>query len=106
MTPLRSGLVASLAHPGGNITGLSALTPELNGKRLELLKEMLQTHRHREAGESHRTGQFKPRLFSSKEYEARRSALKMQLQSLEVRGSNPDLERAHFKLLSKSALSA
>ena len=32
-------LVASLAQPGGNITGLSILSPELSGKRLELLKE-------------------------------------------------------------------
>jgi len=37
--PVGSGLVASLAQPGGNITGLSALAPELSGKRLELLKE-------------------------------------------------------------------
>jgi putative ABC transport system substrate-binding protein len=37
--PVRSGLVASLARPGGNITGLSILAPELDGKRLELLKE-------------------------------------------------------------------
>jgi putative ABC transport system substrate-binding protein len=34
-----SGFVASLARPGGNITGLSTLRPELSGKRLELLKE-------------------------------------------------------------------
>jgi putative ABC transport system substrate-binding protein len=39
--PIGSGFVASLAHPGGNITGLSTLTPELSGKRLELLKEIL-----------------------------------------------------------------
>jgi putative ABC transport system substrate-binding protein len=36
--PVGSGLVASLAHPGGNITGLSILNPEVTGKRLELLK--------------------------------------------------------------------
>ena len=37
--PLGSGLVASLARPGGNITGLSSLAQELGGKRLELIKE-------------------------------------------------------------------
>jgi ABC-type uncharacterized transport system substrate-binding protein len=36
-----SGFVASLARPGGNITGLSGLVPELSGKRLELLKEVV-----------------------------------------------------------------
>jgi len=37
----RYGFVASLARPGGNITGLSTLAPELSGKRLELLKEIV-----------------------------------------------------------------
>ncbi|HEV8341317.1 MAG TPA: ABC transporter substrate-binding protein [Candidatus Binatia bacterium] len=37
--PVGSGFVASLARPGGNITGLSALSPEISGKQLELLKE-------------------------------------------------------------------
>jgi putative ABC transport system substrate-binding protein len=37
--PVGSGLVASLARPGGNLTGLSLLNPQLSGKRLELLKE-------------------------------------------------------------------
>jgi putative ABC transport system substrate-binding protein len=37
--PLRSGIVSSLAQPGGNITGLSLMVPDLDGKRLELLKE-------------------------------------------------------------------
>jgi putative ABC transport system substrate-binding protein len=39
--PVGTGLVASLARPGGNITGLSVLSPELGGKRLELLKEII-----------------------------------------------------------------
>src|SRR5215813_2754841 len=39
--PIALGLVASLAHPGGNITGISNLSPELSGKRLELLKEVI-----------------------------------------------------------------
>src|SRR5262245_4409208 len=37
--PVRAGFVESLAHPGGNVTGLTALNPDLGGKRLELLKE-------------------------------------------------------------------
>ena len=37
--PVRDGFVATLARPGGNVTGLSRLSPELSGKRLELLKE-------------------------------------------------------------------
>jgi putative tryptophan/tyrosine transport system substrate-binding protein len=39
--PVGNGFVASLARPGGNITGLSQLSPELRGKRLEILKEVV-----------------------------------------------------------------
>jgi putative ABC transport system substrate-binding protein len=39
--PVGTGFVASLAHPGGNITGLSSISPELSGKRLELLREVV-----------------------------------------------------------------
>ena len=39
--PVGNGFVASLARPGGNITGLSTLAPEISGKRLELLKEIV-----------------------------------------------------------------
>lgn len=41
--PVRAGLVKNLGRPGGNLTGLSLLTPELSGKRLELLAEVLRT---------------------------------------------------------------
>jgi putative tryptophan/tyrosine transport system substrate-binding protein len=39
--PVGTGLVLSLARPGGNVTGMSLMAPDLGGKRLELLKEML-----------------------------------------------------------------
>jgi putative ABC transport system substrate-binding protein len=39
--PVGSGLVPSLAHPGGNVTGMSALAADLAGKRVELLKEVV-----------------------------------------------------------------
>ncbi len=39
--PVEAGLIESLAHPGGNITGVTNLGPELGGKRLELLKEVV-----------------------------------------------------------------
>jgi putative tryptophan/tyrosine transport system substrate-binding protein len=39
--PVANGFVASLARPGGNITGLATLSPEIGGKRLELLKEIV-----------------------------------------------------------------
>ena len=43
--PIMLGLVASLADPGGNITGISNLSPELSGKRLELIKVRRQESR-------------------------------------------------------------
>jgi putative tryptophan/tyrosine transport system substrate-binding protein len=44
--PVATGLVTSLAQPGGNVTGVTRLTRELAGKRLELLKEVLPTLSH------------------------------------------------------------
>jgi putative tryptophan/tyrosine transport system substrate-binding protein len=41
--PVRAGLVASLAHPGGNITGNTVLSPDLGAKRLQLLREAIPT---------------------------------------------------------------
>lgn len=39
--PVGTGIVPSLSHPGGNITGLTSISPELDGKRLELLREII-----------------------------------------------------------------
>ena len=39
--PVRNGFIASLARPGGNVTGLSTLAPEISGKQLEILKEIV-----------------------------------------------------------------
>ena len=44
--PIGSGIVPSLARPGGNITGLSSIAPELEGKRLELLREVIPNLSH------------------------------------------------------------
>jgi putative ABC transport system substrate-binding protein len=44
--PVASGFAATLARPGGNITGLSILATELNGKRIELLREVVPTLSH------------------------------------------------------------
>jgi len=41
--PVGTGLIASLAHPGGNVTGFSLLSPEVSGKRVELLREVAST---------------------------------------------------------------
>jgi putative ABC transport system substrate-binding protein len=44
--PVSTGLVPSLARPGGNLTGLSSIAPDLEGKRLELLREVVPTLSH------------------------------------------------------------
>ena len=77
-----AGLIASLAHPGGNITGLTSLAPELSGKRLELLKETFPKVL-RVAVLRNPSNPGDPIIW--KETEAASQALGLQLQSLEVR---------------------
>jgi putative ABC transport system substrate-binding protein len=80
--PVGSGLVSSLARPGGNITGLSLMLPDLDGKRLELLKESFpKVARVARLWVSGTRGN----LFFT-EMEATAKALGLKLQSLEVRG--------------------
>ena len=79
--PVSSGFVASLARPGGNITGLSTLAPELSGKRLELLKEIIpKLSRVAVLGTSTRMGNAQ----SLKEVELAAGAFKVQVQYLDV----------------------
>jgi putative ABC transport system substrate-binding protein len=93
--------VASLARPGGNVTGLSILGTELSGKRLELLKEafpkitrVVVLWNPTSSGES----------LQFKEAQVVAKALGVQLQSMEVRGSN-DFETG-FQLAKKEGAQA
>jgi len=83
--PIALGLVASLAHPGGNITGISNLSPELSGKRLELLKEVIPKI-YRVAALASRRGAAMQT--SIKETEAAAQSLRLQLQLLEVKAAD------------------
>ena len=100
--PVAEGLIDSLARPGGNITGLTRFTRELNGKRLELLKEVV-------PGISRVGVLWDPRgpgpAIAFKEYEAAARALKIRLQSLEVPDANPDFKAA-FQAAAKGRASA
>jgi putative ABC transport system substrate-binding protein len=85
-----NGLVASLARPGGNITGLSTLAPDLSGKELELLKETLpKVSRVAVVYNPDNPG----KTSSLRETEVAARALRLQLQPLEVRDPS-DIEPA------------
>jgi putative ABC transport system substrate-binding protein len=81
--PLGSDLVASLARPGGNVTGMSLMAPDLGGKRLELLKEML-PQLARVAVLWNAANPYSALVF--KETQAAGRALGIEVQSLEMRG--------------------
>jgi putative ABC transport system substrate-binding protein len=93
------GLVASLSRPGGNITGLSTFAPELSGKRLELIKEMIPGI-SRVAVLANRD--FQGYSTQIKEVEAAAHVLGLKLQPTEVRGPN-DLEGAFASIKSGRA---
>jgi len=88
--PVGNGFVTSLAHPGGNITGLSTLAPEISGKQLELLKEIVpKLSRVAVLGSSTTPGNAQAR----REIELAAGALKVQLQYLDVLATK-DIETA------------
>src|SRR5215510_582412 len=94
--PVANGFVVSLARPGGNITGLSTFAPELSGKRLEILREVVpKLSRVAVLGSSTATGYAQ----TLKELEPAAKAFKMQLQLIDVKHAK-DMETA-FRAASK-----
>jgi putative ABC transport system substrate-binding protein len=99
--PVGNGFVASLARPGGNITGLSTLAPEISGKQLELLKEIVpKLSRVAVFGTSTMPGHAQV----LKEVELAAGALKVKLQNLDVLDPK-DIESA-FRAASKGRAQA
>ena len=97
--PVALGLVASLARPGGNVTGLSALSTELNGKRLEILKDAIP--------KLARVGLLRTRAASLqlKEIKPAAQALKLKLEEIETQPDAKGLESA-FKTAKQKKVGA
>jgi putative ABC transport system substrate-binding protein len=97
--PVETGFVASLARPGGNLTGLSTLSPELSAKRLELLKEAV-------PGLTRVAIIWNPNIpgamLDYKQTESASRSLHLQLQSIEARAAE-DLDRALSALMTAHA---
>jgi putative ABC transport system substrate-binding protein len=95
--PVGNGFVASLARPGGNVTGLSTLAPEISGKQMELLKEIVpKLLRVGVLGSSIAPGNSQ----ALKEIKLAAGAFGVKLEYLEVRDPN-DIETA-FRAASKA----
>ena len=100
--PVERGFVASLARPGGNITGLSSLQQALLGKRLEILKEVV-PQRSRVAVLW--TADSPSQAAQVRALEVAARALGVELQFLSLRGPNPDFESA-FRAATRDGASA
>jgi putative tryptophan/tyrosine transport system substrate-binding protein len=97
-----SGLVASLARPGGNVTGLTHISAELVGKRLELLKEVVPKISRVAFLKSDDATAAKA-MFNDAQATAR--ALAVQFQLLEVKVKNPDIEGT-FRVIVRERIGA
>jgi putative ABC transport system substrate-binding protein len=89
--PVAEKWIDSLAHPGGNVTGVSTLSRELSGKRLELLKEIVPRLSRVAILTDADSRSWK---VDFNEYETAAREMKLQIQALDVRGPSPDLERS------------
>jgi putative ABC transport system substrate-binding protein len=99
--PVELGLVASMAHPSGNVTGVTSLATELRGKMLELLKEIVPRLTRVAVLWSPVVQRF---VLNFRELEVEARSLGLQLQSLEVRGAD-ELESA-FRAATKERAQA
>lgn len=97
--PVGTGIVSNLARPGGNITGLSAIAPDLEGKRLELLRELV-PHLARVAFFLNPANEF--HTASMRQALPAAQALKIELLPLEVSKSE-DLETAFTSIVKQKA---
>ena len=97
--PIATGLVTSLARPGGNVTGFPVLGPELSGKRVELLKETFPKLARLAILWNPATP---GKLIEFKEAEAAAKSLRIQVQSVEVQGRN-DFEGAFAAITKQRA---
>lgn len=104
--PVATGLIDSLARPGGNLTGVTTLQRELSGKRLEILKEAApRISRVAALVNEIQLGERPGDINDFQHYEAPARALKLQLQPLAVRGPSPDFEGA-FRAAANARASA
>jgi putative ABC transport system substrate-binding protein len=102
--PIGSEVIASLARPGGNVTGLTSYSAELLGKRLELLKEVVpkvSRFAFLNAADSAATASGD----AFKEAQGPAKVLRVQFKLVEVKAQNPDIEGA-FRIMAKERIGA
>jgi putative ABC transport system substrate-binding protein len=103
--PIGTGVIASLARPGGNVTGLTSYSPELFGKRLEILKEAFpKIIRVAFLNDGTRSG-VSASMAAFKEAEGFAKALGVRLQSVGVKEPIPDFAAA-FRVIARDRIDA
>jgi putative ABC transport system substrate-binding protein len=90
--PVAAGMIASLARPGGNVTGLSSLNPELDTKRLEILKDSVP--KLSTVGVLRQAGVPESTDVPSEELRVAAPALKLKLEEIETEAGTTGLESA------------